>query len=72
MGLYPSIFIGNTQIQGAQHNVSGEYVALLNETYFKISNYDIMTPFLMSLVSSSDHWFFISSTGGLTAGREFK
>ena len=28
-----------------------------------------MTPFFMSVVSDSDHWMFISSTGGLTAGR---
>jgi len=28
-----------------------------------------MPPFFMSIVSSSNHWLFISSTGGLTAGR---
>jgi hypothetical protein len=28
-----------------------------------------MNPFFMSLVSGFDHWMFISSTGGLTAGR---
>jgi hypothetical protein len=28
-----------------------------------------MEPFFISLVSSSDHWLFISSTGGLSAGR---
>jgi hypothetical protein len=28
-----------------------------------------MSTFFMSLVSSADHWLFISSTGGLTAGR---
>ena len=66
---HPSIFIGNTQIKGAERKTSGEYVNLLNDTYFKIINYDIMTPFFMSLVSSSDHWLFVSSTGGLTAGR---
>jgi hypothetical protein len=29
-----------------------------------------MRPFFMSLVSNSDHWMFISSNGGLTAGRK--
>ena len=29
-----------------------------------------MAPFLMSLVSDSDHWMFISSNGALTAGRQ--
>jgi hypothetical protein len=28
-----------------------------------------MQPFFMSIVSSSDHWLFLASTGGLTAGR---
>lgn len=38
--------------------------------YFKISGSNRMTPFFMSIVSSSDHWMFISSNGGLTAGRK--
>ena len=29
-----------------------------------------MPPFFMSIVSPSDHWMFISSNGGLTAGRK--
>ena len=29
-----------------------------------------MNPFFMSIVSNSDHWMFISSNGGLTAGRK--
>ena len=37
---------------------------------YKISNVDRMDPFLMSLTSSDNHWMFISSNGGLTAGRE--
>ena len=40
------------------------------ETYFKISNYDKMRPFFMSIVSDSNHWMFISSNGGLSAGRK--
>jgi hypothetical protein len=41
-----------------------------NENYFKISNSDEMRPFFMSIVSNSNHWMFISSNGGLTAGRK--
>jgi len=41
-----------------------------NESYFKISNHDIMRPFFMSIVSDSNHWMFIASNGGLTAGRK--
>ncbi|HKK24577.1 MAG TPA: hypothetical protein VJ941_03065 [Gracilimonas sp.] len=40
------------------------------EDWFKISEYDNMRPFFMSIVSDSNHWMFISSNGGLTAGRK--
>ncbi|MAO64999.1 MAG: hypothetical protein CL666_08355 [Balneola sp.] len=40
------------------------------ETWFKISDHDDLRPFFMSLVSDSNHWMFISSNGGLTAGRK--
>ena len=36
---------------------------------YRISNFDQMEPFLMTIVSSSDLWMFVSSSGGLTAGR---
>jgi hypothetical protein len=41
-----------------------------NESYYKISNHDEMRPFFMNIVSNSNHWMFISSNGGLTAGRK--
>ncbi|MCH8487128.1 MAG: hypothetical protein LAT75_09680 [Candidatus Cyclonatronum sp.] len=41
-----------------------------NGKWFKISDYDAMRPFFMSIVSDSNHWMFISSNGGLTAGRK--
>jgi hypothetical protein len=63
------LFLGDSQLKKSEQNVTGEYVDLLGESFYKIENYDAMTPFFMSLVSSSDHWLFISSTGGLTAGR---
>ncbi|WP_373942839.1 hypothetical protein OEG92_07030 [Polaribacter sejongensis] len=41
-----------------------------NEVYYKISNSNEMRPFFMSIVSDSNHWMFISSNGGLSAGRK--
>ena len=41
-----------------------------NEAYYMISNHDNMRPFFMSIVSDSNHWMFISSNGGLSAGRK--
>lgn len=51
-------------------NIKGELVTFNNETYYKISNSDQMRPFFMSIVSDSNHWMFISSSGGLSAGRK--
>jgi len=45
-------------------------VQIDNEPYYRISNYDAMRPFFMSIVSDSDHWMFISSNGALSAGRK--
>ncbi|GAB7218936.1 hypothetical protein [Vibrio comitans] len=50
-------------------DVDGKFVNLDGERYYKISNVDHMNPFFISVVSASDHWLFISSTGSLSAGR---
>lgn len=42
---------------------------LEGEAFYQIANYDRMRPFFMTVVSDADHWLFISSNGGLTAGR---
>jgi hypothetical protein len=54
---------------GRNDEVSGEFLTLAGERYYAIRNVDQMAPFFISVVSNSDHWLFISSTGGLTAGR---
>ncbi len=63
------LYIGNSKIKTTQNEVKGKLVDLDNEKFYKISNSDKMRPFFMSIVSDSDHWMFISSNGGLTAGR---
>ncbi|GAC16427.1 hypothetical protein GLIP_3816 [Aliiglaciecola lipolytica E3] len=52
-----------------QKSITGKFVNLDGERYYKIENVDQMPAFFISLVSDSDHWLFVSSTGGLTAGR---
>lgn len=63
------LFIGDTLQHQPERDVKGEFVSLLGDKFYKIENYDGMAPFFMSIVSSSNHWLFISSTGGLSAGR---
>jgi len=44
-------------------------VELDGEQYYQIASFDSMEPFLVSIPSDSDLWMFITSGGGLTAGR---
>lgn len=47
-----------------------QLIEIKGEKFYKIENCDAMRPFFMSIVSDSDHWMFISSNGGLSAGRK--
>ncbi|WP_299336290.1 hypothetical protein [uncultured Psychroserpens sp.] len=60
----------NTTVNNTELKTSMQSVEIDNETFFKISNSDQMRPFFMSIVSDSNHWMFISSNGGLSAGRK--
>ena len=64
-----TVYVGNCHQQLNVQPVSGSFLNMLGETFYCIENYDAMEPFFMSIISSSDHWLFIASTGGLTAGR---
>ncbi len=48
---------------------TGAFVELDGEIHYRIAAYDRMEPFLVSLPSDGDLWMFITSGGGLTAGR---
>ena len=63
---------GKQGISGKEANkgVDLKIVEHENESFFQISNHDQMRPFFMSIVSDSNHWMFISSKGGLSAGRK--
>ena len=58
----------NVQTGSLGRGASG-LIELDGETYYRISDSDRMPPFLMNLVSGSNHWMFIASNGALTAGR---
>jgi len=51
------------------NQVTGEFVTMGGERFYAINNVNKMAPFFVSVISNSDHWLFVSSTGGLTAGR---
>jgi hypothetical protein len=64
-----TLLIGKNIFQSGEKEVMGQFVTIDGEDFYEIRNYDSMLPFFMSLASDSDHWMFISSTGGLSAGR---
>jgi len=68
--LADKIFTGNQRLKLPANNISGRLLFIDGTEYYLIENYDLMKPFLMAVVSNSDHWMYISSTGGLTAGRK--
>ena len=70
MKTHKEIYLGAQKRAASFEEVSGTEVKIGAETFYKIANYDAMRPFFMSIVSHSNHWMFLSSTGGLTAGRK--
>lgn len=60
----------DNDLKNSNKAVSMEIVTVDGEKYYKIANNDAMRPFFMSIVSDSNHWMFISSNGGLSAGRK--
>ncbi len=66
---HQAIQVGKTPLQSSSAEITGEFVTRNGAPYYKISNYDHMRPFFISVVSDSDHWLYTSSKGGLSAGR---
>ena len=58
------------ELNTTEKNITLSKIEIDNEAFFKISNSNEMRPFFMSIVSDSNHWMFISSNGGLSAGRK--
>ncbi len=65
-----TLFVGDFEIKNVEKEVNGEFTLIEDEEFYKISNYNEMQPFFITLASDSDHWMYISSTGGVTAGRK--
>jgi len=63
------IWLGHQQLIRPAGRPDGQYVEIEDERFYRISHYDAMDDFFITLVSATDHWLFISTNGGLTAGR---
>ncbi len=65
-----NFFLGNNPVINEKQEVVGQFVLLDDEKFYQIKNYDSMLPFFISIASDSNHWMYISSSGGLSAGRK--
>jgi hypothetical protein len=45
------------------------FTELDGRSFYRIPDYDALEPFFMTVIGAGDPWLFVSSTGGLTAGR---
>ena len=66
----PGLLFGKSPVPGDVPPVEGRFAEVLGEEFYVIDHAQGMRPFLMSIVSDSDHWLFVSSNGALTAGRK--
>jgi hypothetical protein len=64
------ILFGRSQVPLQDRPVEGRFADGFGEEFYVIDGAQGMRPFLMSVVSDSDHWLFVASNGGLTAGRK--
>ncbi len=49
---------------------NGSFVTRAGQSYYKISQAECLKPFFIQVASASDIWIFLSSKGGVTAGRQ--
>lgn len=64
-----TIYLGAQSLDSNTKEVKEQFSIIDNEQFYTIENYTEMPSFFMTITSNSNHWMFISSTGGLTAGR---
>ena len=70
MHMTNTIHLGNGTYHFPSADIDLEKVKINNENFYKITNVNAIRPFFMSIVSNSNHWMFVASNGGLTAGRK--
>ena len=64
-----TLYLGANPLNASATAVEGDYVTRDGESFYRIANVDGMDDFFISVVSDSNHWMFISTRGGLSAGR---
>ena len=69
MNNQPAVHINGCPLESSAADATGGPVDDRGVPSYEIRDYDRMKPFLMTVAGSSNHWMYLSSTGGLTCGR---
>ncbi len=64
------MFTQENDLATASEAITLQEVKLGADLFYKITQVQKMRPFFMTIVSDSDHWLFVSSNGGISAGRK--
>jgi hypothetical protein len=64
-----TVHLGPSPLAPAAGPVTGRLDDVQGERCYVVENLQELAPFLLTLVSDSDHWLFAASNGALTAGR---
>ncbi len=64
-----ALHFGGGPVPRDDRAATGRLTRAFGEDCYLIEDAQSLSPFLVSVVSDSDHWLFVSSNGGLTAGR---
>lgn len=58
------------EMQTIEKEIQMEEVLINGEFFYKITHVNGMRPFFMTIVSDSNHWMFVASNGGISAGKK--
>jgi hypothetical protein len=64
------VYIGNQPLKVNNLQPEGKFVTIDGMDFYEIKHFDKMPVFFISIASNSDHWMYLSSNGGITAGRK--
>ena len=62
-------YMADCPVHFSQDEANGEIIEFDQRAWYRIENYDAMPAFFMTITNPDNLWMFISSSGGLTAGR---
>ncbi|MDT8299208.1 MAG: hypothetical protein RQ801_12950, partial [Spirochaetaceae bacterium] len=64
------VMFGSTPVLGHDVMPKGSFETIEGRTWYRISDFNRMPPFFMTITNPDDIWMFIATTGGITAGRK--